>query len=246
MLPIYLCDDNTDFLNFLHTQIKNIIMIENLDMQIKGTFTSPKALLSKLNAAEPALYFLDLEFHCLEDGFSLARNIRKKDPRGFIVFITAHSEASPLSFRYKVEALDYIVKEDTDNLRKRISHCLTDALEKFSSAQNTVHMTLSCKVGDTTKNILLHNIISIQSSNKSHKTNIFTTDGVLEVNRSMKELFPLLDSHFLYVHRSCIVNTNHILEYYPNKRLITLSDGRTSDVSIRCLKNLTDLLQTIV
>lgn len=241
MLPIYLCDDNTDFLKLLQTQIENIIMIENLDMKIKGVFTSPKELLSKISTKEPALYFLDLEFHHIEDGLTLACDIRKIDPRGFIVFVTAHSEAVPLTFSYKTEAMDYIVKDDISNLKERIRHCLTNALERFASPENHIHATLTCKVGDSVKNLLLHNIISIQSSHKSHKTQIFTTSGMLEVNHSMKELFESLDSRFLYAHRSCIVNINHILEYNANTRSLTLSDGRNSEISYRCQKNLTEL-----
>lgn len=48
------------------------------------------------------------------NGFELAQEIRKFDPRGFIIFITTHAELSYMTFTYKVEALDYIIKDDID------------------------------------------------------------------------------------------------------------------------------------
>lgn len=38
----------------------------------------------------------------------LAYQIRKLDPNATIVFVTTHSEFMPLTFRYKVSALDFI------------------------------------------------------------------------------------------------------------------------------------------
>ncbi|MBA5760556.1 response regulator, partial [Escherichia coli] len=50
------------------------------------------------------LYFLDIDLGQPDmNGFELAQEIRKFDPRGFIIFITTHAELSYMTFTYKVE-----------------------------------------------------------------------------------------------------------------------------------------------
>ena len=46
------------------------------------------------------------------NGINLGEEIRQLDPTGYIIFITTHAELSHLTFKYKVEALDYIIKDD--------------------------------------------------------------------------------------------------------------------------------------
>ncbi|MFR6242645.1 MAG: hypothetical protein ACLUJ1_14485 [Mediterraneibacter faecis] len=64
-------------------------------------------------------------------GLILAQELRKIQPRCFIIFITSHSEMSILTFQYKVEALDFIIKDSSENIRKRIHECLMDINKKF-------------------------------------------------------------------------------------------------------------------
>lgn len=40
----------------------------------------------------------------------IAREIRAKDPSASIVFVTTHSEFMPVTYRYRVSALDLSIK----------------------------------------------------------------------------------------------------------------------------------------
>ena len=53
--------------------------------------------------------------------------IRKYDPIGNIVFVTSHSELTYLTFVYKVAAMDFIFKDDPDQLKTRVLDCLDTA-----------------------------------------------------------------------------------------------------------------------
>lgn len=64
-------------------------------------------------------------------GLILAQETKKNSPRCFIIFITSHSEMSILTFQYKVEALDFIIKDSSENIRKRIHECLMDINKKI-------------------------------------------------------------------------------------------------------------------
>ena len=54
------------------------------------------------------LYLLDLEIDGeRERGFQVAQQVREQDPFTSIVFVSTHSEALPLAFRYHLSALDF-------------------------------------------------------------------------------------------------------------------------------------------
>ena len=68
------------------------------------------------------LFFLDIEIKGEEKkGLEIAKEIRKKDPHATIVFVTTHSEFMPITFQYKVAALDFIDKRWVRKSSKRES-----------------------------------------------------------------------------------------------------------------------------
>ena len=61
--------------------------------------------------------FLDVELKNEPmDGFGLGKIIRETDPRGFIIYVTAFEELAFETFRYHLEALDYIIKGDMEKM----------------------------------------------------------------------------------------------------------------------------------
>ena len=113
MIPIYLCEDDKNQLDLLASTIEKYIFIQGYDMEIVCRAASPHALLSALAPkAETAVYFLDIQLGSDMDGIELAAKIRKNDPRAFIIFTTTHSEMAMTTFRYQVEPLDFLVKDD--------------------------------------------------------------------------------------------------------------------------------------
>src|SRR4051794_9929355 len=110
MQKIYICEDNLSQLNDIKEIIENYILIEELDMEIILATQNPDELIQVLedNPPSKAIYFLDIDLNHQLDGIQLAQHIRQVDDLGRIIFITTHAELAPVTFRYKVEALDYI------------------------------------------------------------------------------------------------------------------------------------------
>ena len=95
--------------------------------------TSPYDILDYVSENEvTGLYFLDLDLGCDINGIELAKTIRARDSRGFIMFVTADAESHVLTFQYMVEAMHYIVKGD-DAFGDCICECLTNAQVRFTS-----------------------------------------------------------------------------------------------------------------
>jgi len=105
MISIFVCEDNQQYLKTISKVIENYLFIEKLDTElVLSTSDLARSCRNyskdKKNNKIKELYFLDIE---LEGGYNeieLAQTIRKYDPRGFIVFVTACSQYLSLTFEY--------------------------------------------------------------------------------------------------------------------------------------------------
>ena len=96
MLNIYICEDNPRELAMIKEKAENFIAFEELDIQLAAASPDPDEILKKVrDSTGCGLYFLDIDLKNENtNGFLLAQNIRKIEPRCFIVFITSHIELS--------------------------------------------------------------------------------------------------------------------------------------------------------
>ena len=140
MLDIYICEDNKKQLSLFTGYIRDALLIENLDMQIVLASSDPDEILEGMKASSNmGVFFLDIDLKSRINGLTLAQEIRKLQPRCFIIFITSHSEMGFLTFQYKVEPLDFIIKSSTEDIKRKIHDCLQTARwGNFSSGSRTV------------------------------------------------------------------------------------------------------------
>lgn len=239
MLPVYICEDNEIQLLYFEKIIKNTATIEALDADCVCAVSSPTQLLSYLREhPTPSLYFLDIELNSTMDGFALAQEIRKIDPRGFIVFITGHSELSPMTFLYRIEAMDYILKNNPAEIAARIRECLLHAVELYTTPTNTIQQAIALKIDGRILSFKLPEIYSIETSNEAHKIRIYDATGYSELFYSLKQIKDLLNEDFFQCHKSCIINMNHIQEIDKKNYTVTLENGRICPVSTRLMHEL--------
>ena len=132
MLPIYICEDNPEQLEQIKKYVLDTIMIEELDMKLVLATSDPYEVLDQVAlTANTGIYFLDVDLSRDINGIELADKIRKQDTRGYIVFITTHAEMSYLTFTYKIEALDYLIKDNFKETPVRIKECLMNVKDKL-------------------------------------------------------------------------------------------------------------------
>ena len=246
MLNIYICEDDNKQRELITEYVKNAILIEDYDINLRLSTDNPHEILSEMdNTNGIGLYFLDIDLNYDINGLTLAQQIRHKDPRGFIVFITAHSEMCYMTFTYKVEAMDFITKDDTDNLKSRIHQCINSAYARYSASGNFASRMLVAKLVDKEYCIPLNEIIYIETSPTPHKIILHTENSTLEFKGQIKETLSTLGNQFILCHRSTIVNKNHIKEIDLKNRTLTLSCGEVCPIAVRylpalhkCLSNL--------
>lgn len=113
MLKIFVCEDNIVQRQKMESII-DCLKADMVDVIEKGIVTAnPYEILEHIrNENNSCLYFLDIDLKCDMDGFMLAHKIRETQPRCCIVFVTTHSEMSFMTFSYRIEAMDFIIKDD--------------------------------------------------------------------------------------------------------------------------------------
>lgn len=121
---------------YIHTyrlteNISTILKELNISTYELKTFKKSESLLNDLFVpSNQNIYFLDLELEGNEQqGLEISKLIRKYDNYASLIFFTSHSELLPLTYRYKVSALDFIAK-DSQTLLDDIKEDLKIVLNK--------------------------------------------------------------------------------------------------------------------
>lgn len=239
MLKIFLCEDNEEQRNKFEKIVDNIIMIENYDMSLQMSTGDPYEILDYLKDNNTSgIYFLDVDLHTDINGIQLAEKIREHDPRGFIIFVTTHAEMSYLTFLYKVEAMDYIIKDNYQNIQQRISDCIKNAHDKYSSKVTDLQKVFSIKVNDKIINVDFDEIIFFETSPTIHKVILHCKNRQIEFYSKMKDVEAMVDDRFCRCHNSYLINKDKMKEIDKKDRIVYMVNGEECLVSTRGIKKL--------
>ena len=131
MIPIFICEDKKKQLEAISKIISNYVMIEDLEMQIVLTSHDPHEILNYIKEnSVTGLYFLDVHLETDITGIELAAEIRKYDKRAALVFVTSDKDSLHLTFKYAVEPMKYIDKNNPD-MKQEILDCINLAKERL-------------------------------------------------------------------------------------------------------------------
>lgn len=239
MLQIFICEDNKFQKDSLTKIINDIILIENYDIGLNLSTDNPYEILDYIkNTPTSGIYFLDINLNNNINGIQLAEKIREYDPRGFIIFVTSHAEMSYLTFIYKVEAMDYIIKDNYDNVKKRVHECIKNAHKKYKNKYFNIQKVFSTKINDKIINIDYNDILFFETSSKIHKIIIHSINRQLEFYSKMKDIENTLDDRFIRCHTSFIVNKDKIKMIDKKKRVAYMINDEKCLISTRGLKKL--------
>lgn len=243
MVNIYICEDNPKQLHLFTRYINDAIMIERLDMKVITSSPNPHEILKCASLSENiGLFFLDIDLKSNINGLSLAQRLRKIQPRCFIIFITSHSEMSFLTFQYKVEALDFIIKDTAESIKSKIHECLLNVEEKYTSIRNNINKTYIINQNDKRISIDYDEIIFFETSSNIHKIILHAKKRVIEFTGQLKDLEQKLDYRFYRCHRSYIINKDNIDHIDFSDLTVYMKNGETVPVSVRLKKGLKKLI----
>lgn len=239
MLKIYVCEDIEVQRDKMQQVIENIVLMEDLDMELSCVSEDPHIILEKVKETEDVgIYFLDIDLGADMTGLTLAQEIRKYDPRGFIIFVTTHSEMSYMTFIYKLEALDFILKDDSEELGRRVYECILKANQRFASVNNKVQANFSVKVNEKVFTVDYDEILFFETSVNVHKIILHCKNRQMEFLGKIKDIEKAVDERFYRCHRSFLVNKDNIKEIDFQNRVIYMVNGDECLISSRMMKGL--------
>lgn len=243
MLEIFICEDDKHQKEQITKYINDYIMIEDLDMRIALSTDNPDDIIAYVQSNPVnGLYFLDVDLKHEKSGIVLGAEIRKYDSRGSIVFVTSHSELTYLTFLYKVEALDYIIKDNFTDIQKRIIDCIKTANERHLSNPNEAKKRFQIKSGDKIISEEYCDILFFETSAKLHKIIMHSDQRQVEFYGKLKEI-EKLDDCFYRCHNSFVVNIENIANLDKKTREITMRNGEVCYASSRYIQGLNKLLK---
>lgn len=238
-MKIYICEDDPKQLENLKTIISNYIMIEEKEMEIELATDDPEAILEHAkDTDEIGCYFLDIQLNAEMNGMKLATELRKVDPVGNIIFVTSHSELTYLTFIYKVAAMDFIFKDDPEEIKTRVIDCLKTAETrlKLLSQESSVE-TIELKRGSNSLYVQYDDVMFFESSSKSHRLIAHLDNRQIEFYGSLKELSKI-DQRFFRCHNSFVINRHNIKSIDSKTRTVNFKNGECCYASVRNIKKI--------
>lgn len=239
MLKVHICEDDREQLKRLESYIEDIIMVENLKME-KGIVTdNPEIMIEEIkNDKDTGIFFLDIDLNHEMNGMNLAGKIREIQPRCHIIFVTTHSEMSYMTFTYKVEAMDFIIKDNLKEIKNRVHQCLIQIGELHTEALNVSNKTYLVKQGERVKEIPYDDILYFEAVTGSRKIVVHAKNAIIEFNGKLKDIQDALDEQFYRCHRAIIVNKDNIEKIDDIEHTIYLIGGDSCPMSVRLGKGI--------
>ena len=210
-VSIFICEDDDAQRALIENTVFSHIAQKNYDMKIVLSADNPDDVLSYLDthSQQKALYFLDIDLRHQINGIALAQKIRESDISGWIIFVTTHAELSYLTFRHRIEAMDYIIKDDIDAVVSRVKECIDTAYLRFQlSTSETEYFQIKSSMG--VQKIPISDILYFESHHVPHKLILHTRNKRIEFRSSLKKVAEA-NPHFFACHKAYILNRSNVV-----------------------------------
>lgn len=217
-MEFIICEDNEEVQKIDRKIISQITMPYNFNYSVRtyNKYCSELKAIINDNIKEK-VYILDIEFPG-KSGIDISREIRDKDWDSKIVIQTVHNELEINVLKSKLLIFDFISKYD--NFENNLKNTLKKLVEINNNKKG-----IKIKSEYQTNYIDIEKIIYISRIKENKKTKIVTADDYIFTNESLISIEKKIDSRFIRVHRSYILNKNYIVKIDKKRDKIELKNG---------------------
>lgn len=231
-------DDDAFMRDLLRDKIRSYVP----NIEVVAMAKSGSEGIEAIHKYQPDLVFLDVEIGDMT-GFELLEQISSIDFQ--VIFVTSYDHYAIKAIRFN--ALDYLVKPiDIGDLKQAIKRyeqnfnitkpkqLIENALVNFKIAEPG-EQTLLLNLQEGEMKILINNIIYLEG--ERNYTTIHTAQKKKIITSKTLGLYEeMLDENlFFRIHKTYIVNKNHIL-FYNNGSVLSMTDQIKLDISRRKVK----------
>ena len=199
MLNISICDDDKISVDKLSQLVKEYCQQSNMDYTLSAYTTGSDLLAGDIDNCH--LLFLDVDMG-EENGIAIAHEIRKTNRDVIIVYVSGYVQYAPAG--YNVKAFAYILKNDLDGLFKTT---MDDVVKQLDFRG----MVYKIKTTDGEISLPLKNILYIESFDKVTEIHTNLPQADYTIRQPLADAVKqLADKGFLQIHKSYLVNMQHI------------------------------------
>ncbi len=215
-MKVAFCDDDVALAALLQSYAEAWGLAANRTMECSTYRTSEEFLLAWTSSTKFDAIFLDIEMGTLS-GLELARVIRSINNDVSIVFVTGHSEYALEG--YSVDATHFLLKPVA---RETFFECLNKI-----EARMRLDMKSTFLIEKGGKTIKLHYDELLYFESLAHILKAHTTRGAIEYRAKISDIEQRLTQQdgFVRIHRSFLVNINHV-RIIDKTELIMENDDR--------------------
>ena len=231
MINIFILEDEILQQSRIDNIIREAIDQKALKCKTPEIFSSPKQMLDNISEfGSHQLFFLDIEIKGEEQkGLDIAKEIRSRDPNATIVFVTTHTEFMPVTFKYKVAALDFIDKAlDEELFKERVCSAIEYTICKVGS--NIAQDSFAIETSMARVQVPFNNILYFETSPMIHKVILHTKDERMEFYGSIADV-EKADSRLYRCHRSFVVNPDNIIKIDKESKIALFENGESCLIS---------------
>ncbi|HEX4299846.1 MAG TPA: LytTR family DNA-binding domain-containing protein [Gammaproteobacteria bacterium] len=224
MIRVVIADDEPHARNKLSQLIRTAD-----DLELLASCSDGKEALAAIRSQRPDLVFLDIQMPEL-GGFEVLKSLGDKRP--YVIFTTAYSEYAAQAF--EVEAVDYLLKPfDITRFERALSRArrllVGDEATPAAAEPNPEFDRLASlldrrlgktrllvKVGNGIRPVDVAGIFYVES--EGDYLNVAIAGERLRIRERMKDIEEQVgDTGFVRIHRSVLVNLEHVREMKPKK-----------------------------
>lgn len=227
MIKFIVYDDEVRFRKIVCSSIDKVMMGNDSDYKIEQ-FEKYDENFQKIIELDMCskIYLLDIEVENSMSGIDVARKIRRDDWNSIIIMITSHSELTYQALKAQIMLLDFICKYD--NCKENLENTLKTAIKQVDRKK-----VIMIGSNNISHRVFIDDIVYILKDTVDRKCIIKTTYSDIPINKNMSEMMELLDERFFLSHRSCLVNTEKILNVDWTNNIICFQNGYQTDLLSR-------------
>jgi two-component system, LytTR family, response regulator len=231
--------------------IRNIVTSQFKEIEIVGEADSVKVAIEIIKIEMPDILIMDIQ---LLDGISLQILDKIDFQKVQIIFVTSYSEYAISAFKYA--AIDYILKPfETSQLVNALLKIKAQKIEsEFSNIKllldnlkrNTLAKEIAIQTSEGYTILKINDIIRLESD--SNYSMLFYIGAKRVISSKPLSFYNdiLLNSNFVRVHQSHLINVFHISKYiHKDGGYLILSDGSSVPVSQRKKTSVIKLIENI-
>lgn len=212
LIKVAICEDEKVFRDTLEIILKYYLKEKNKSY-ILDCYERGEQLLES-NHNQYNILFLDVEIKNGIDGIELAKRLRIENNTGEIIFLTSHQEEAYKAF--EVNAFRYLLKPLQEDM---LYKTMDLAIEKIEEIKKNYIILES---GTSIIKLQLKDIIYIETYERKLKVHTLEKEYVIDYRlRDIED--KLRDKWFFRVHKSFLINLEHIKEH--NDTNIIMQNG---------------------